>query len=278
MSDTGAVLCARDVSVTAGTARLVDAVSLSIGAGEVVGLLGANGAGKSTLLKACSGDLRPAGGSVRLHGRDITALSAGELARLRAVVSQSCELSFPFTAREVVLLGATVPGFQQRRADLTAAAATALADVGLQHLSHRLYTRLSGGERQRVQIARALCQIATAPHDARSPPLLLLDEPTASLDLAHQRLILARMRALANAGGAVLTVLHDVNLAAAYCDRLLILQAGRVLAAGRPRDVIVSPILSEAYGCRVDANAVPAPSIPFALPVTHTIEGGLERR
>lgn len=281
MSDYNPILDVSGITIDAGSARLVDSASLSLEAGEIVGLLGANGAGKSTLLKACAGDLRTAAGAIRIDGRDIREFTPSQMAARRAIVSQASELSFPFTAREVVLLGATVPGFRHQRPHLNAAAEAALGDVGLLHLSERLYPHLSGGERQRVQIARALCQLATAPradgdrasetpYRTRRAPLLLLDEPTSSLDLAHQRLILARMRRLADGGGAVLAVLHDVNLAAAYCDRIVVMKSGRILAQGVPRDVIVSKVLSEAYGCPIEANAVPAGAIPFALPVTGT--------
>jgi iron complex transport system ATP-binding protein len=191
-----------------------------------------------------------------------------ELAYRRAVVAQSSDLSFPFTAREVVLLGATVPGFDSESDRLKSILTNALADVGLTHLAGRPYPLLSGGERQRVQIARALCQLAAARPFRTDPPLLLLDEPTSSLDLAHQRMILLRLRRFAETGGAAIAVLHDINLAAAYCDRLVIMKDGRVLAHGKPRDVIVSDVLSEAYSCHVDANRLPPEVIPFALPVT----------
>ncbi len=268
MSDQGAVLAVREVTVTAGAVRLVSGASFSIKPGEVVGLLGANGAGKSSLLKACSGELMLSAGSVLLHGQDIRTISPAELSHRRAVVAQSSELSFPFTAREVVLLGATVPGFGCHSDRLEAISSDALADVGIPHIAGRSYPLLSGGERQRVQIARALCQLSAARTLRKGPPLLLLDEPTSSLDLAHQRLILSRLRRLAEDGGAVLAVLHDINLAAAYCDRLLVMKAGRVLASGTPKDVIVSRILSEAYGCAVEANCLPPDQIPFVLPVT----------
>ncbi len=268
MSEPSALLSATNVTVTAESAVLVDDVSIAVAPGNVVGLLGANGAGKSTLLRACAGERTITSGSISIAGHDIRTLSASVLATRRAVVSQSAELNFPFTAREVVLLGSTVPGFKVVRTAVERAAADALAGVGISHLAGRLYTRLSGGERQRVQIARALCQLAAAQPLARGPALLLLDEPTSSLDLAHQRLVLGRIRHLATCGNAVLTVLHDVNLAAAYCDRLVIMKAGRILASGAPRDVILSEILTEAYGCPIDANTIPDTSIPFALPIT----------
>ncbi len=268
MSDPQAVLEAERVTVTAGHVRLVEDMSLTVATGEIVGLLGANGAGKSTFLKAASGEIRSHAGTICLNQREVRGLTPAELSVRRAVVAQSSELSFPFTAREVVTLGASVPGFAIPRPDLDAAAADAMAAMGLVHLADRSYLRLSGGERQRVHIARALCQLATAGALRDAPPLLLLDEPTSSLDLAHQRLVLDKIRQLAEGGAAVLAVLHDVNLAAAYCDRLVMMKDGRLLASGRPSAVVASAVLTEGYGCRVDANALPPDSIPFTLPVT----------
>ncbi len=268
MSDQAAVLDVREVTITASTVRLVTGVNLAVNSGEIVGLLGANGAGKSSLLKACSGELAMQTGTVLMHGKDIRSMTPAELAYRRAVVAQSSDLSFPFTAREVVLLGATVPGFQCESLRIGQIGRDALADVGIAHLASRPYPLLSGGERQRVQIARAFCQLAAARKWQTEPSLLLLDEPTSSLDLAHQRMILTRLRRFAEDGGAALAVLHDVNLAAAYCDRLVIMKGGRVLASGKPQDVVLSDVLSEAYGCRVDANRLPPEAIPFVLPVT----------
>ena len=270
MSEALAVLCAQQASYAVGRSRLVDGVSLKVRAGEIVGLLGPNGAGKSTFLKLVSRELDPASGTLLLHGRDLRGYRTAELASLRAVVTQSSKLDFPFSAREVVMLGATVPGFGLKRPEIDAACARAMRAVDAQHLANRAYPLLSGGERQRVQIARALCQLSTARRPSDLAPLLLLDEPTSSLDIAHQRLVLDTARALANEGTAILVVLHDLNLAAAYCDRLVMMVRGRVLASGSPRDVIVSSVLSEAYGCAIHANQLPVAGTPFALPVVQT--------
>lgn len=268
-ADTGAglVLEALDVSYSIGGATLVDRASLALAGGEVVGLLGANGAGKSTFLKLVSGELVPASGAIKLHGRDVHGLKPRELADERAVVAQSSELSFSFTAREVVLLGATVPGFDIKMPALDAACSQAMRHVDIEHLAERSYPSLSGGERQRVQIARALCQLHSAERRSEKAPVLLLDEPTSSLDIAHQRMVLDVVRARAVSGTAVLAVLHDVNLAAAYCDRLIMMRKGRIIASGTPKEVITSAVLSEAYGCTIKANALPESGTPFALPI-----------
>ena len=267
MSEAAVVLDIQNVTYWAGSAPLVNSVSMKIHAGEVVGLLGPNGAGKSTLLKLAAGELRPAQGIVVVGGDDIAHLRASALAARRAVVAQSFELNFPFTAREVVLLGATVPGFGIRKPALEAACGAALRAVGLDHLAERAYPSLSGGERQRVHIARALCQLKTSRRGENERPLLLLDEPTSSLDIAHQRMALDVVRQLAADGAAVMVVLHDVNLAAAYCSRIFMMSGGHVVASGAPQDVVISRVLSEAYGCPITANTVPPDGRPFALPV-----------
>ncbi len=266
MCDAAIVLEASNVSYLAGGARLVDGASLTLRAGEVVGLLGPNGAGKSTFLKLVSAELIPAAGSIKLNGHDVQRLTAAQLAGMRAVVAQSSDLTFPFTAAEVVRLGATVPGFDIAMPTVDAACRTALRAVDLDHLALRSYPTLSGGERQRVQIARALCQLATSRRPGGNPPLILLDEPTSSLDIAHQRMVLDVVKAQAQSGAAVLAVLHDINLAAVACDRLIVMRQGRILAAGTPKEVVTSSILSAAYGCTITANALPSGEVPFALP------------
>lgn len=269
MASSAAPAIATDgVSFEVGGARLVDAVQLEVRAGQMVGILGPNGAGKSTLLKLVSGELAPTAGRILLDGAPMAHAAPALLARRRAVVPQSSQLTFAFTALEVVLLGASVPGFGVAD-DIAEAGERALARVGLAGLADRTYTALSGGERQRVHIARALCQLATAPRRAGETPLLLVDEPTSNLDIGHQRLVLGAIRELAADGMAVLAILHDVNLAAAYCDRLVLMRNGAVVAAGHAADVVRDTPLSRTFGCRLDANTTPADGTPFLLPVTN---------
>jgi iron complex transport system ATP-binding protein len=166
--------------------RLVHDVDLALRPGRVVAVVGPNGAGKSTLLRLLAGELAPTSGSVRIDGRDLRIVVPGDLAHRRAVVPQSTALSFPFTVLEVVLLGATVPGFAPAEPRALAIAGDTLRTVGLTGFEQRLFTELSGGERQRVHIARALCQLATAKPPPGETAALLLDEPTSSLDLSHQ--------------------------------------------------------------------------------------------
>lgn len=246
--------------------RLVDAVDLKLQPGQVTAVVGPNGAGKSTLLRLLAGEVAPTSGTVHIDGRDLRSMGPGELARRRAVVPQATALSFPFTVLEVVLLGATVPGFAPAAPRALAAAANALCTVSLSGFAERPYTELSGGERQRVHIARALCQLATAHRRPGESAALLLDEPTANLDLAHQSAVLGEARRQAGCGLAVLAILHDLNLAAAYADEIVLMSRGRIRARGKPAEMLHDDLLSEVYGCPVRTNATPADGVPFVIP------------
>jgi iron complex transport system ATP-binding protein len=260
------MLEARHVTVTAGGSFLLKGVGIAARPGRIMVLIGPNGAGKSTLLRVLSGELMPTHGGGLLDGRPLAAFSASELARRRAVVPQASVLAFPFTVLEVAMLGVTVPGLAPTTADARAAGLEALAAVGLSALADRLYVHLSGGERQRTHIARALCQIAAPAARADQTRCLLLDEPTSNLDLAHQSLVLEAVRRQAERGIAVLAVMHDLNLAAALADELVLLAGGEVKAAGPPRLVLRDGLLTAAYGCPVTTNRTPAGGRPFVLP------------
>ncbi|MEU9057063.1 heme ABC transporter ATP-binding protein [Streptomyces sp. NPDC048384] len=228
---------AENLHVRLGTRPVLHGVSVTVRAGEVLALVGPNGAGKSTLLSALAADLPAAEGVVRIHGRPAGDWSAPELALRRAVLPQSASLSFPFAVEEVVRMGrapwAAVHPDGDDRAVAEAMAATEVTEFAV-----RPFSALSGGERARVALARVLAQRA---------PLLLLDEPTAALDLKHQELVLRLCRERARAGDAVVVVLHDLGLAAAYAHRVAILRAGRVAADGPPAEVFSDRLLSEVY-------------------------------
>jgi iron complex transport system ATP-binding protein len=246
--------------------RLVDGIDLQLPRGRLVALVGPNGAGKSTLLKLFAGEIAPTAGAMTIDGDEISRVATGELARRRAVVPQSTALAFPFTVLEVVLMGASVPGFDIAEPRAVATALDAIEAVGLAGFEQRLFTQLSGGERQRTVIARALCQLATACRPGAATTALLLDEPTASLDLAHQGIVLGEARRQAGLGRAVLIVLHDLNLAAAYADHIVLMSAGRIAASGPASEVLRDGLLSEVYGCPVRTNAAPGDGRPFVLP------------
>lgn len=263
------MLALESVRVRIGDAVLLDGVSLVVQPGEVVAVVGANGAGKSTLLKVAAGERSPSAGRVTLDGRPLGAFSPEALALRRAVLPQHSALQFGFTAAEVVRLGRTPHAGRATRAQDEAAVERALAQAGVSHLAGRRYPTLSGGEQQRVHLARTLAQL-DGRHD--EPRYLLLDEPTASLDLAHQHAVLRTARALAEAGTGVLVVLHDLNLAAQYADRLAVLRRGRLLADGPPAEVLDPALVHAAFD--VVVTVLPHPCLTCPLVVALPIEAG----
>jgi iron complex transport system ATP-binding protein len=265
-ADASAVLEALDVHVAIGGARLLDDVSLALRPGRVTCLLGPNGAGKSTLLRVLAGALAPDRGAVRFGGRPLGRWPAAALARRRAVLSQSTSLGFAFTAAEVTALGRS-PHARASSAALDrriVLAAMAAADVG--HLAARRYPTLSGGEQQRVQLARVLAQLmdGTERFDGK---VLLLDEPTSSLDLAHQQQVLAAARSVASAGGAVLAILHDLNLAAAVGDEIVLMRAGQVIASGGPAAVLTAGNVKTVFAIEAAILDHPAGGMPLVVPL-----------
>ena len=220
---------------------LVDRVSLDLQPGTLTAVLGPNGAGKSSLVRLLSGETPPDAGTVTLDGRPLAEWEPEMLARRRAVLSQSVTLSFPLGAAEVAMLGRAPHRARATRAESLKAVERALLAADALHLSGRSYPSLSGGEQQRVQFARVLAQLDD---DADpSPRYLILDEPTSSLDIRHQAQLLALARGLARRGWAVMTVLHDPNLAAVHADTIVLMRDGRVLTAGPPWTVMTPDYL-----------------------------------
>ncbi|WP_428313384.1 heme ABC transporter ATP-binding protein [Hydrocarboniphaga sp.] len=244
------MLAAHEVTIQRSGRRLLAGVSLSVAPGQVHAILGPNGAGKSTLLGVLAGDLPPDSGRVALDDRDLSNWDLSALARRRAVLPQQESLRFGFTAAEVVSLGrlpwGEADGDAQRRIVSEAMQAT-----GVEAMAAQRYPTLSGGERARVQLARVLAQLAGDPAE---PRYLLLDEPTASLDLAHQYQCLRQMRRFAADGGGVLAVLHDPNQALAFADRVTLLQHGRLVASGAAAEVLSAERLSALYGIELGVH------------------------
>lgn len=238
---------ARDIVVERKGRPILGGVHFRAAAGRLTAILGANGAGKSTLLRVLGGDLRPDSGSVRFERHPLGEWLPADLARRRAVVPQASALNFPFTVMEVILQGRAPHRADGEQTVDDAAAFAALEAVDLVRHAGRDYTTLSGGERQRVHLARALAQVGG---EGRGR-CLLLDEPTASLDLRHQHDVLRVLRKFAAGGGCVVIVLHDLNLAARYADKVVLMHYGRVLGAGDPGAVMTSDWLGIAYGLRV---------------------------
>lgn len=224
---------------------------MAVGAGEFVAVIGPNGAGKSTLVKTMSGVLRPWGGQVFLNGTDLR-VKNGDRARTLAVLSQQTILNFSFTAFEVVALGRIPHRENGKAAEERRIVWEALEAVGMTFAADRAFPTLSGGEKQRVQFARALAQIW--PTDPRER-FLLLDEPTSSLDLTYQHATLSVARELCRKGTGVAAVLHDLNLAARFATRVVLLHQGRVVAEGKPESVLSPEVLMPVY--RVPESLLP---------------------
>jgi iron complex transport system ATP-binding protein len=255
------LLDARDLRYrhSAGAPEAVAGISLRLARGEVVGVIGPNAAGKSTLARLCCGLLTPQQGSVSLQGELLARLSRRERARRVAFLPQHPPHDLSFTAHEVALMGrAPHLGLWSLEGprDLDAARA-ALQEVDALELGDRPISQLSGGERQRVFLARAFAQEAA---------LLVLDEPTAALDLAHQVLLVNALRRRAREGGGALLVLHDLALAGAACDRLALLDRGRVVAEGTAEEVLRPAVLSPVYGTDVEVVPNPATGQPLVAP------------
>ena len=271
------MLQAHGIAVQRGERQILADIDLSLPAGQVIGVLGANGAGKSTLLAALAGELSPSAGRITLNGRPLSAWSVAELARCRAVLPQSPSLQFDLPVATVIGMGAYpharhtrtgAPRTDDSRDTARAAIAEdqrilqrvlALADV--QDLYERRYCHLSGGEQQRVHLARVLYQLLLARQGHDEYRVLMLDEPTASLDPRHQLHLLSAVHTLAHEENvAALVIVHDLNLAAGCCDRLLLLGQGRVAACGTPAQVLTPDTLRQVYG--VEATVLPHPNQP----------------
>ena len=270
------MLQAHGIAVQRGERQILSDIDLSLPAGQVIGVLGANGAGKSTLLAALAGELSPSAGRITLNGRPLSAWPAAELASCRAVLPQSPSLQFDLPVATVIGMGAypharhTRTGAPRTDSRDTAQAAIAedqrilqrvLALADVQDLYERRYRRLSGGEQQRVHLARVLYQLLLARQGYNEYRVLMLDEPTASLDPRHQLHLLSAVHTLAHEENvAALVIVHDLNLAAGCCDRLLLLGQGRVAACGTPAQVLTPDTLRQVYG--VEATVLPYPNQP----------------
>jgi iron complex transport system ATP-binding protein len=255
---------ARDISVFIGRTRIVSGVDFYADAGELVAVVGPNGSGKTTLVKGLTGDL-PYTGSVTINGAELSTLKPWQLAAMRGVLPQSATISFPFTVREVVGLGLTsgrsgaLPGADAHLPE------RALSRVDLAGFAGRFYQELSGGEQQRVQLARVLCQVWAPVMEGR-PRYLFLDEPVSSLDIRHQLVIMRIAREFAERGGAVVAILHDLNLAAMFADRICVMHRGSMAAAGSSAEVLTDALMEKVFDCPLKVGQLPPPGAPFVLP------------
>lgn len=241
-----------------GERKVLEGASLDVRAGEVLALVGPNGAGKSTLLGVITGDVEEASGSVIINDHPSYAWNTRELAMRRAVLLQQVDVSFPFTVLEVVEMGRAPWQRTQAAADDDTIVSAVLERTDTSRFASRTFTSLSGGERSRAALGRVLAQAA---------PILLLDEPTAAMDIRHQELVLTIAREYAATGSAVVVVLHSLDLAGAYADRIALLNNGRIAADGTPEEVLTAERISEAYGHPVTVLTDPVSGSPLVVPV-----------
>lgn len=249
--DKRARLTAQQLRYTLGSRRIIHDVSMTLTSGELVAIIGPNGAGKSTLLRLLTGYLSPDCGECRLLDRPLELWEALQLAKVRAVMRQHSNLAFPFSVEEVIAMGRAPHG----KRDLQAVLQQVMQQTDCLSLAARDYRQLSGGEQQRVQLARVLAQL-WQPEPA--PRWLFLDEPTSALDLYHQQHTLRLLRSLTRQQPlAVCCVLHDLNLAALYADRILLMHQGCLVASGTPAEVLQTEILTRWY--QADLAVMPHP-------------------
>lgn len=239
---------------------IVEPISISLNSNEFTVLIGPNGAGKSSLLKLLSGHQNPTMGKISLDDRELTSFKPIELANRRAVLSQSTTLSFPFTVLEVVKLGILR---SHARANT---AIEMLTKVDLAGFEGRMFQQLSGGERQRVHLARVLCQLETSQSNP-TDKFLFLDEPTNSLDIKHQLMVLDCARSYCDNGVGIIAVLHDLNLASHYADRILVMNKGICVADGTAKQTITTDCMRNVFNAPLTINQIPEIDTPFVLPI-----------
>jgi iron complex transport system ATP-binding protein len=253
------MLRAENLAVQRGPCTVLADINLQLRPGEVLGVLGPNGAGKSTLLGALCGELQPSQGEVWLDQRRLQDWPGSERAQRLAVLPQTSTLNFAFRVEEVVGMGSLPHASGRLKDEQIIKQALEAADA--LHLAGRSYLALSGGERQRVHLARVLAQL----WPGGEGQMLLLDEPTSMLDPLHQHTTLQATRAFVEQGAAVLVILHDLNLAARYCDRLLLLNGGRPQAFGSPEEVLRAEPLLAVFGLEVLVQRHPERGHPLIV-------------
>ncbi|WP_455482631.1 heme ABC transporter ATP-binding protein [Bartonella sp. B35(2025)] len=255
-----------DICVQCGKKQILNHINLRANSGDFTVIIGPNGSGKSTFIKALSGEIRYHG-KMTLNGYDVIKTKAYEMATMRAVLPQSTTLVFPFLVHEVVELGLSVNQFTAAKAELQHLPQKALERVGLADYGDQYYHKLSGGEQARVQFARILCQI-WEPIYNEVPRWMILDEPIANLDIQHQLIVMNIAKEFSYRGGGVLAVLHDLNLAAYYADKMILLKQGEVYCEGNASTVLTTKNLRDAYHCSLTVSELPKADIPFVLPQT----------
>jgi len=261
------MLVADQLTFQIGTKTLVQDISFKLSPGQLLVILGANGAGKSTLFHMLSGDKKPSNGKVTLNGKDLKTYTIQEIALMRAVVNQQNTMNMAFTAHEIVLMGRYPHSLKSSAVRDTEIAFKVMDLTGITYLSHRSYLSLSGGEQQRVQLSRVLAQIWDVEN-----ALLLMDEPVSNLDILYQQQTLAIAKKLAERGVMVLAILHDINLASQYADRIIMLKEGRKCYDGPPAHVLLSANIDDVFNIQADIFTNPITQKSFFIPKDITID------
>jgi iron complex transport system ATP-binding protein len=263
------IITAENISYSIGRKSILHNLSFVMQPGEVTVVLGPNGAGKSTLLRILSGEQALTNGRVLLNDKNIQSLSLSELARCRAVLSQQYMLNLPFCCEEIVMMG-RYPHFNNRPTKVDAdIVQQCMQEMQVAQFTGRLYQTLSGGEQQRVQMARVLAQLREDNAADVTGKLLLLDEPTASLDCLHQQACLHKARDLAQHGYTVVVILHDLNLAAQFADNIILLKNGRLVKQGAMQEVLQPACIADAYEMEVEAWHNEHYRFPVLVPASH---------
>jgi iron complex transport system ATP-binding protein len=245
----------------AGSKILVDQLSFTAHSGEMLAILGANGAGKSTLLKLLCRELKPYKGQIKINEQALNSYKLADLARIRAVLSQHHTLSVSFLAEELVMMGRYVHFDHQPTDQDKKIVKQVMQETGITHLAGRHYNTLSGGEQQRVQLARVIAQIYDCPNAC-----LFLDEPTNGLDILYQQQIMVLARALADRGYCVICILHDINFASRFANRILMLKDGKKVAEGTPAEVITQKHILETFQIKVKLMDYEGLGCPLVIP------------
>jgi len=255
------MLEAQHLSLSISNFSLLQDINLQLKPGVVTAIVGPNGAGKTSLLRLLCGEAKPSSGEVIFNGIPLNQWKPKQLARILGVLPQGSPLNFPFTAREVVMMG-RIPHSSGLEKD-TEIVDAALESVGGSYLDKRPYTQMSGGEKQRVQLARVLAQIWET--DDSGDRVLILDEPTSAFDLAHQQLTLNVVKNFSQQGVSVVIVIHDLNLAAACADQLVMIDCGKIAAQGTPEAVLTTALIEKVFNVSASIGVHPKTGSPLVI-------------
>lgn len=256
------MIVANNISVQIAGNYLLKHINFTVKPAELVVILGPNGAGKSTLLKALTDDIKLTSGHITLNSQPMDHYSLDELAQIRSVLTQHYDMEFPFNVSDVINMAHYPHRHHIDTHTFTQYAHNTMQQLGIDHLAHHSFPTLSGGEKQRVQLARAICQILPS-IKAAQPCYLLIDEPTASLDIHHQYEVMKQAKSLANMGVGVVAVIHDLALAASYADRVYVLNQAELVKTGNAQHVLSAKTIKQVYTVNAKVNFVDGQILPY---------------